>query len=135
MAKAFCKHYRGMHLKDKCEAGVAFDALPNYGTKLFHDSCPCFGSENAANCQSSVYPTAEELIARDAELIERFSNMSQAREAIVAHLGGPWKRGTPSGAGSIDCPICGGVLQFSRAGYNGHTHAKCNTEGCVSWKE
>lgn len=36
-----------------------------------------------------------------------------------------------------DCPVCceSNVLQFTRSGYNGHIHAKCATDGCVSWME
>jgi hypothetical protein len=47
------------------------------------------------------------------------------------------ERGTPSNSGTIDCPACNGVktLRFSRAGYNGHIHAGCTTEGCVRWME
>lgn len=40
------------------------------------------------------------------------------------------------GAGVITCPICGtGKLRYSRAGYNGHVHARCSTDGCVAWME
>jgi hypothetical protein len=68
---------------------------------------------------------------------ERVKDIGKAHRAIVAHLGGPWKRGTPGASGKIDCPICGkqGSLKFSRAGYNGHIHARCATEGCVNWME
>lgn len=60
-----------------------------------------------------------------------------AREAIVEHLGGPWKKGTPGGKGLIDCPVCEKVLclSFIRAASNGHIHATCRTLGCVSWME
>jgi hypothetical protein len=41
-----------------------------------------------------------------------------------------------SGRGVMDCPVCGtGKLHYSRAGYNGHVHARCETDGCVSWME
>jgi hypothetical protein len=41
-----------------------------------------------------------------------------------------------SGAGEMACPICeAGKLRYSRSGYNGHVHAGCTTEGCVSWME
>ena len=67
----------------------------------------------------------------------QFVGMAKARNAIVDSLGGPWKRGTPGASGTIDCPVCDGkkMLQFSRAGYNGHIHAACGTDGCVCWME
>lgn len=137
MARKWCKHYRGMYRKEQCEAGVAFAGLPNHGTKLFHDSCPCFGDENAKNCEKSEYPTAEEMAAEDKEFAEQFAKVGKAREAIVEHCGGPWTRGMGGSSGAIDCPVCEGTetLQFSRSGYNGHIHARCATEDCVAWME
>lgn len=137
MTNEFCKHYRGMHLKNKCEAGVAFSDLPNYGTDLFHDSCPCFGSDHSGECDRKEYPTAEEIAVREAELKARFAATVKARTAIIEHLGGPWNRGMDGSSGEIDCPVCNGkdTLLFSRSGYNGHMHARCKTEDCVSWME
>lgn len=136
MSRPWCKHYRGMHEKDRCEAGVVFKELPGYGTYGFFDSCPCFGP-NGSKCAKAEYPTAEEMAEEEAELKAHFEKTTKARGAIVEHLGGPWKRGTPGSTGKIDCPVCGGknALAFSRAGYNGHIHAACSTEGCVSWME
>lgn len=133
--RPWCKHYHGMYEKDKCGAGVRFDSLPHFGTREFHDTCPCFGPQGA--CEHAIYPTAEELAAAEAELNKRWENIIKARSAIVESLGGPWKRGTPGASGTIDCPVCSGrkTLQFSRAGYNGHIHAACSTEGCVKWME
>jgi hypothetical protein len=126
-----------MHEQDACEAGIAFATLEHRGTKEFSSSCPCFGPEQTGKCESKVYPTAEEMAADDARMAERFISMAKAREAIVAHCGGPWKRGKPGGAGTIDCPVCNGKesLQFSLSGYNGHVHARCKTADCVSWIE
>jgi len=137
MARTFCKHYRGMHEKDTCEAGVAFVTLEHHGTKEFHASCPCFGPEQTGRCESKVYPTAEEIAEDDRQMAERFANIGKAREAIVVDCGGPWKRGMGGSSGAIDCPVCDGVetLQYSRAGYNGHVHARCATDDCVSWME
>jgi hypothetical protein len=114
----------------------AFKDLPGRGTKTFFDTCPCFGPSDS-KCDKSEYPTAEELAAEEAAMKVRWENMGKARQAIVAHLGGPWKKGTPGAQGSIDCPVCAAEksLQFSRAGYNGHIHARCKTEDCVSWME
>lgn len=137
MARNWCKHYRGMADREACEAGVRFDSLEYYGTKVFRDLCPCFGSANAGLCNKSIYPTAAEMAAEDAANDLRWQQTVLARQAIVAHLGGPWKRGMASRDGAIDCPVCGfeRSLVFSRSGYNGHIHATCETAGCVNWME
>ena len=136
MSRQWCKHYRGMHEKEWCEAGVAFKELPGFGFQWFFDTCPCFGP-NGSKCDKAEYPTQEEMAEREAERNSRFEKIRKAREAIVSHLGGPWRRGAPGANGRIDCPACGGKasLAFSRAGYNGHIHASCTTENCVSWME
>jgi hypothetical protein len=135
MAKQWCKHYRGMHEKETCEAGVAFKDLPGRGTATYFDLCPCFGP-NGHKCSKAEYPTVEEMAAHEAEMQLRFSNTVIARAAIV-ELIGEWKRGMPSVAGRVDCPVCkqSETLHFSRAGYNGHIHAKCKTDDCVGWME
>lgn len=124
-----------MHEKSECEAGVSFASLPNYGTREFMESCPCFGPRSG--CDKAEYPTPEQLEANRIEIDRRFENIGKARAAIVESLGGPWKEGAESGSGVIDCPVCGGVrlLRFVRSGYNGHIHAACSTENCVSWME
>jgi len=75
--------------------------------------------------------------AEEADLDAQIRNVMRARDAIVSHLGGPWRKGTPGSAGQIDCPVCGtpASLAFSRSGYNGHIHAGCSTKNCVSWME
>ncbi len=152
MARKWCKHYRGMHERDACEVGIKFEDV-----KVKHESpipytsrgiqytatvsLPCFpagDSLNLANatCEKCVFPTAEELAAEEAELKKGMEEMMKVRAAIVAHLGGPWKKGMKGNAGSIDCPVCvKGCVNFSRAGYNGHIHAKCSTPECVAWME
>lgn len=133
--KQWCNHYRGMHEKEACEAGVRFQKLPGYGAKGFMETCPCFGPSEI--CGKAEYPTAEEMVAHEADMQARFERIGKARTAIVEHLGCPWKRGTAGSNGKIDCPACGGkeTLAFSRAGYNGHIHAACSTDDCVRWME
>lgn len=133
--RPWCNHYRGMHKKEECEAGVRFDSLPNHGTRGFMDSCPCFGPNGG--CNLAAYPTADELKQQEAEFAKRTFGFLKARQAIVDSIGGPWKRGMPGVSGTIDCPVCSGqkTLRFSRASYNGHIHATCSTDGCVRWME
>lgn len=132
----FCKHYRAMSEHDTCSAGVAYSSFDG----LKFDERPCFmrGRDRkvCGGCDKAEFPTKEEIEAEEREIMERYARTLVVRAAIVEHLGGPWKRGTKGSAGSISCPVCdGGCVNFTRSGYNGHVHAKCSTEGCVSWME
>lgn len=137
MARTFCKHYRAMAYHKTCNVGVVYGDLQHAGTKEFHDACPCFGPQNNGECASKLYPTLKEMEAEDKQIAEMFVHMATARLAIVDSLGGPWKRGMPGSAGSVDCPKCNGekTLRFTRSGYNGHIHASCTTEKCLGWME
>lgn len=131
----FCKHYRAMSDHNTCEKDVAYDTFKG----LKFDERPCFERNGVAppGCALAEFPTAEERAEREREFAKRLEGIGNARQAIVAHLGGPWKKGTPGASGTINCPVCGGdaTLRFSRAGYNGHIHAACKTDGCVRWME
>lgn len=139
-----CRHYNGT-INDACDAGVKYaDVRLGFGTPKM--SLPCFSAgdngrgrdwnELGAKCEKCDFPTAEELAAEEKEWKERSARMMKVRQAIVAHLGGPWKKGMKGSAGSIDCPACvKGCVNFSRAGYNGHIHARCSTSGCAAWME
>lgn len=134
----FCEHYTGLH-DNACAAGVVYESI-QLGKGTPQMSMPCvIGSRRdynplGATCDKCKMPTPEELAAQDTR---RFQDMALARNAIVAHLGGKWQRGMPSASGVIDCPVCETKqsLQFSRAGRNGHIHARCSTIGCVNWME
>lgn len=132
----FCNHYRAMSEHETCSAGVPYATFQG---KSF-DQRPCFrdkGGPIRCGCDLVQFPTAEEIEAAEKELAKRFEAIGTARNAIVEKCGGPWKRGMPGQSGSIDCPVCGtaDALRYSRAGYNGHIHASCRTEGCVRWME
>jgi len=81
--------------------------------------------------------TQKHVDAEEQKWKEASDRITLARNAIVAYLGGPWKRGMGGATGIIDCPVCGTAqaLRFSRAGYNGHIHAGCKTKNCVAWME
>jgi hypothetical protein len=148
-----CKHFNGIG-NDVCRAGVNYLAVakdhepieyryegdpPSVKPSVQRRSLPCIVKSNlgGAVCDKCELPTAEELAERDRQIRESFERMAKARAAIVAHLGGSWKKGTPGSRGAIDCPCCGkpGGLHFTRSGYNGHVHARCETDGCADWME
>lgn len=133
----FCNHYRAMSEHETCKAGVAYETFKG----MPFERRPCFRRDkNEAvrpGCEHVQFPTPEQLDAAEKEMNERFANLGKARAAIVESLGGPWKRGMPGSHGRIDCPVCCAAksLNFSRSSYNGHIHAKCDTDGCVCWME
>lgn len=95
---------------------------------------PCFARNGITTCPDFREPTPEEIKAED-ELIERLiSRVAITRKAIVEHCDqNKLPRGT---TGTIPCPVCRtGTVQFSRAAYNGHIHARCTTAMCVQWME
>jgi hypothetical protein len=91
------------------------------------------------------------------ELKARFERLNTAREAILEDLKRRWNSGPDHGgvvparethrfhkpqsnyfcgAGKMPCPICKtGELSYSRSTYNGHVHARCSTDSCVTWME
>lgn len=134
--KGWCEHYRGLHGHETCDAGVKYADVTDKSTTPH--SLPCIEEWNRSGvtCEKCVYPTAEQVAERRAELDRRMNNIGATRKAIVESCGGPWKKGTPGTSGFIACPVCvQGQVQFSRAGYNGHIHARCSTENCVAWME
>lgn len=132
----FCKSYRAMSDHETCHAGVEYAKFKG----MTFDKRPCFckpGGAPPSGCDSAEFPTEQEIAEQDAECDRRLKQTMDARDAIVKHLRGPWKRGMKGSSGLIDCPVCGEheTLQFSRSGYNGHIHARCITQGCVAWME
>jgi hypothetical protein len=133
-----CKHFNGVQ-NDACRAGVKYADVRIANSAQGGYSLPCLTEYNlaGATCGQCQLPTPDEIAAWKRDMAERFEKVVKARAAIVAHLGGPWKKGTPGSTGTIDCPVCGkaGGLGFSRSGYNGHIHAACKTPVCVQWME
>lgn len=127
-----CKHFNGT-MNKKCDVGVAYETVrevrePGRGFKL-----PCL--LECDNCSKRELVTEAEADVEIEEHKKRFEGTMLARKAIVDFVG-PWKKGQAA-RGRISCPVCRGemTLQFSRAGVNGHIHARCSTPDCVSWME
>ncbi len=130
-----CVHFTGTQ-NDTCEAGVLYEDV--FDKTTMPRAFPCIAKYNPdgrAKCEKCRFPTPEEVAAEEAEYKRLSDGIRAARSAIVAHCGGPWKKGAPGSNGVIDCPVCGSPLGFSRSGYNGHIHARCKTDGCVAWLE
>jgi len=139
-----CKHFNGM-MNDCCTAGINYRNLAGGGIDGMALRLPChtaFKDRQSKEgiqviaCDLREYPTREEAIAEENDndaSIERF-----LKSASVAHEDAKSKglgKGH-SGASKCKCPNCEtGEIRYSVAGYNGHMHAACTTEGCVSWME
>jgi hypothetical protein len=134
MGPNHCKHYDGRAaIHDKpCRAGV--DARVSFcdgETFGMFNRIPCIKTNvDAPHCHLAEFPTPEEVAASDAafeaHLTDFMKWMPLARAAMIA---------TKSDGGCIDCPKCKQGLRWSRSRGNGHIHAKCDTEGCLSWME
>lgn len=130
-----CVHYNGT-VNDCCEAGVNYRQLVGGEDTVWVMRTPCFTRHAATiTCDKLRLPTAEEVDEDLKAVQDSLVKFGKAREAIVAALGGPWKKGTAGASGSTVCPNCQGTLHYSRAGGNGHIHARCSTANCVAWME
>lgn len=132
-----CVHFNGFQ-NAACDAGIAYKSVEKPAPDGKGKNFPCWAERTGqTTCAKLEFPTAEQIAADDAKWKIRFEGTMNARAAIVEHLGGPWKKGMGGGIGVIDCPVCKvkDALHFSRAGYNGHIHANCQTPECVSWME
>lgn len=128
-----CKHFTGVQ-HDVCGVGVTYTAVrAKTGGGL-----PCFRNfeMTGGECPRVEYPTREEAEKEAAEEEAVFARHMQAHRA--AHDDAKAKRfgKGQGGADSVECPVCKtGRIYYRVAGYNGHMHARCETDGCVAWME
>ena len=63
-----------------------------------------------------------------------FEKIKIARKAITDLHGA--RKPPETVRAEMPCPICNsGSLHYSIAASNGHIHARCDTEKCISWME
>ena len=140
-----CQHFNGAQ-HDCCSAGVNYadigGALDGRALRL-----PCLSPETfekrrkelgyqLADCPQLRRVTREEAEKEVEEIIGRGDRTMKAMTKAHEHAKQNGLRKGNGGRGEMPCPICEtGTLRYSVAGYNGHMHAQCNTEGCVSWME
>ena len=128
-----CKHFTGVQ-HDVCGVGVPYASVrPKTGGGL-----PCFRGFDMAGgeCPRVEWPSRDEA---EKEAVEEGAAFARTMLACsAAHEDAKAKKFGKGhgGADSLPCPVCTtGRLYYRVAGYNGHMHAKCETEGCVSWME
>lgn len=96
---------------------------------------PCIGGHNTPNvlalCPQWERRSLEHAEKRADEIEEMLRRLDVVEPVISA-----WRQKEPIGKSAIiECPVCKGRLHLSQSPYNGHVHAKCETEDCVSFVE
>jgi len=131
MKKGTCVHFNGIQ-HEKCEAGLNMREITGGEGRGWAARMPCIQNDQTeAACENYTEPT-------DAEIAESEEEMEKAmqRMRLAFPLISKLKQENPDGgSGETECPACDGKLHYSVAGCNGHTHGKCETEGCLSWME
>lgn len=157
MKKDYCIHFAG-YIHSKCQAGHTYIEVArdlnqeesdwhnkNYPTFSTADTAiakrtPCAAKNCVGGCPDFRLPTANELAKHEKKIgdfLTRFiQQLSVVRPAIVLDIKAKGKEKEFT-RGMIDCPVCKtGKISYMYSGHiNGHIHAKCNAEDCVSWME
>jgi hypothetical protein len=118
----WCKHYNGYAKHEECRDGQLYDEFDDICS---YDDRPCTNKESTVPCLSKVYMTEQEAEEYQQRIAALVGHLGQAHQLISKQSGG---------AGTIECPKCGGKLHWSRAG-NGHVWGGCETDGCLRWMQ
>jgi len=89
-------------------------------------NAPCFYRNSDIPCSNRIWPTLAELVAEEA----RHNKILTGKLKAVIQI-----RGSGISSGVIQCPICDEKLNFSVCTRNGHIHAACETENCISIRQ
>lgn len=127
-----CVHFNGLSER-KCRAGVPYESvmIPGQGSS----GIPCFRRGECVPCEHRHFPSEEDVQLQIAAINKRFEDTQLAIAEAMADATSRGLRKGNGGQGIVLCPICGGQLRYSIAGYNGHCHGKCLTDGCVGWMQ
>lgn len=134
-----CRHFNGMQ-HDCCLAGVNYRALAGAPMEGCMTRVPCLPFNDPKGGQMAVcgkhstwtLAEAEQMVTDSEESMQRHLRVYRAAHDDAKAKGlKRWK----GGQSDMVCHVCSGILRYSVAGYNGHMHAQCETEGCVSWME
>lgn len=136
-----CVHFTGLG-KGKCKAGMTYDEVDKEMRVAYRAGLPCLkpdpddlakldGRPQCA-CPHLRFPSEEE-VQKELDMWKQQMEKMTTALAIInpireKHAGKDWQ-------GILECPNCKNKLHVTHSGYNGHVHAKCETEGCVAWME
>lgn len=138
-----CVHFNGL-MNKTCAAGCNYDEM-DAGKKIpYRSALPCFKPDEEerkelekhgieqATCEHRRFMTEEEfaecLREKEAERAKLHLALAAVKPIREQYAGKNW-------SGTIECPACKGRLHVRHAASNGHIHARCETEGCISWME
>lgn len=146
MRSGCCKHFNGSYHNTHCDAGVCYrDVTPKPDEPGSAIRQPCRKPDDDHDfrvlaetgpqgvCNKYEEPTQEEIAADEAA-------WEAAKDRMFKSI--PWTMKIKeanqgkNASGTDECPICGNVIHWSCAGaYNGHVHARCETENCLNFME
>ena len=125
-----CKHFTGM-INDVCAAGVNWREVtggPDFGILT---RTPCTNPEHAGKCKLHQLRTQAEIDEENRFWDEQIALMETEepfwQKIRYANMSG--------GHGVCECPRCKGKCHWSVAASNRHLHARCETDGCISFME
>lgn len=147
---------KGSKERAQCRAGVYYDEVRKQGVRMV--ALPCLPPDKSNPPKDGIEPWCDkcsfksdaELDAEEreirAETDKAIAHITVARAAILKEAG---LKSSPQASrcgdevpppivGFMLCPICKAgpaCLGYRISNYNGHIHAKCSTDGCVSWME
>ena len=120
-----CKHFAPR--EETCAVGLSPIDIAT-GGKLFGwlKKAPRYErNKDAPICDKRELPTWDE-VKKESEDSEKSLLDVLVVIALIPEKG---NRGT------VECPKCKGVVHWTRSAYNGHRHAKCETDNCLAFME
>jgi hypothetical protein len=142
--KDWCIHYNGLSGRagepegdDRCcRAGVKYVSVHVEDKSKGFGQWPCFIAGESLPCEKRHFRTPDEIVEMEREHEEHMVKFGKVATAVSTDAKAHGFKKGAGGYGSVKCPVCpDGVVKYSVASYNGHTHAACSTKGCISWMQ
>lgn len=136
-----CKHFNGT-MNDECDKGVEYKTLagePEFGLVK---RLPCLSKyrvESIVFCD--YFRPLSQIEVNEAEQ-KREKSIQDKLIAVGLilkehpEIDPQWEGQMDDRKGfrgTIECPVCKGILHYTIAGGNHHIWGKCETEDCLSW--
>lgn len=114
-----CIHFNGISNKT-CNEGIKYEDVRDESERPYR--FPCLKRVEVGSCLLAKFPTKEEA-EKEAIEIEALQNKTVNAVVLVKeHIQKTGKK-----VGSIQCPGCGGQLNYSTEQINGHVSATCSS--------
>ena len=123
-----CKHF-SYHEKTKCKLGIVAREVTGGPTFGWLKRSPCVGFD------IGLCPKYEALTDKEIEESKAALEAMVERMQVILPVLTPLKTEENLGrAGSIECPICDGTIEWQLHN-NNHMWAKCSTDECFNMME